>query len=738
MNSFQQATGGIVRVRELLDDRAPRRRRRRCDASRRARCPSSSTTSTSPTTPSPSSTTCRSGSSPAGPRPPRPDRFGQDDDLPAAVPAPRRDRGRRPARRRRTCAEPSSTTCGGRVGARHPGRAALRRDAARQRHASSTESVDDAELRDVFAALGLDEWLDELPGRARHRARCNGSRPLGRRGAARRARPGVPEDPGLVVLDEASSRLDPHTEQLLEHAITRLLARPDRHRHRPPARDGRARRLDPDPRGRPGRRARRPRRPCRRPGLPLLAGSLRAGARGGPGMRHVRTLIRFTAGATSGRASRSATILYCVAAAGPRPGDTGVLRRARRRRRIARGRRSRSSSRCSWSRSSTELAVVADVERLLLQDAHAAAAEPVRRDPPRLRPARAAGPARRRASAASATTRRRSRCGSMDGVCDLIGRGLFAVVAAVVMWRIDPLMTVAAFAPVVVGALVSDALGTRSSRYGAAALDCHDRAQPVPRRDRQRPARGAGRRRRGARASRRLADIGETRRRLSLRDRVFGESLNSMNYHLVHVSTGAVLLLGAGRIRNGVVHRRRLRDVRRLPRPADLPAGRDRTGHHRAEAHRRLDRPDARADARASRGTPSSPRRPSTCGTTPRSDRPAARHATGSIGSTCPASRAGIPPAAVGSTTSPSRSSGAPFTVVTGRIGAGKTTLLHALLGLLPCDAGEIRWNGGVDRRPGDVLRPAAVGVHAPGAAAVQRDAARQRAPRSGRTTTTP
>jgi ATP-binding cassette subfamily B protein len=36
------------------------------------------------------------------------------------------------------------------------------------------------------------------------------------------------------------------------------------------------------------------------------------------------------------------------------------------------------------------------------------------------------------------------------------------------------------------------------------------------------------------------------------------------------------------------------------------------------------------------------------------------------------------------------------FTVVTGRIGAGKTTLLRVLLGLLPCDAGEIRWNGAV------------------------------------------
>jgi len=34
------------------------------------------------------------------------------------------------------------------------------------------------------------------------------------------------------------------------------------------------------------------------------------------------------------------------------------------------------------------------------------------------------------------------------------------------------------------------------------------------------------------------------------------------------------------------------------------------------------------------------------------------------------------------------------FTVITGRVGAGKTTLLRVLLGLLPRDSGEIRWNG--------------------------------------------
>ncbi len=34
------------------------------------------------------------------------------------------------------------------------------------------------------------------------------------------------------------------------------------------------------------------------------------------------------------------------------------------------------------------------------------------------------------------------------------------------------------------------------------------------------------------------------------------------------------------------------------------------------------------------------------------------------------------------------------FTVVTGQIGAGKTTLLRVLLGTLPRDAGEVKWNG--------------------------------------------
>jgi ATP-binding cassette subfamily B protein len=46
------------------------------------------------------------------------------------------------------------------------------------------------------------------------------------------------------------------------------------------------------------------------------------------------------------------------------------------------------------------------------------------------------------------------------------------------------------------------------------------------------------------------------------------------------------------------------------------------------------------------------------------------------------------------------------FTVVTGRIGSGKTTLLRALLGLLPRDQGEILWNGRPIEDPATFLVP--------------------------------
>jgi len=46
------------------------------------------------------------------------------------------------------------------------------------------------------------------------------------------------------------------------------------------------------------------------------------------------------------------------------------------------------------------------------------------------------------------------------------------------------------------------------------------------------------------------------------------------------------------------------------------------------------------------------------------------------------------------------------FTVVTGPIGSGKTTLVRTLLGLLPKDSGDVRWNGKPVEDPGSFFIP--------------------------------
>ena len=64
------------------------------------------------------------------------------------------------------------------------------------------------------------------------------------------------------------------------------------------------------------------------------------------------------------------------------------------------------------------------------------------------------------------------------------------------------------------------------------------------------------------------------------------------------------------------------------------------------------------------------------------------------------------------------------LTVVTGRIGAGKTTLLRVLLGLLPHDAGEVRWNGSLVKDWAAFFRPPRCAYTAADAAPVQPNAA--------------
>ncbi|MCA9949831.1 MAG: ABC transporter ATP-binding protein [Anaerolineales bacterium] len=85
------------------------------------------------------------------------------------------------------------------------------------------DRIDDETILHGLDVLGLRPWLDSLPSGLDTRLEGDASLSSGEAQLLALTRVFL-ENPGLVILDEASSRLDPATEQLLEHAIDRLLA----------------------------------------------------------------------------------------------------------------------------------------------------------------------------------------------------------------------------------------------------------------------------------------------------------------------------------------------------------------------------------------------------------------------------------------------------------------------------------------------------------------------------------
>jgi ATP-binding cassette subfamily B protein len=87
-----------------------------------------------------------------------------------------------------------------------------------------TSEIPDDRLWDVLYSLGLGDWAAGLPS-GLNTVLETGSAGLSAGQAQLLAFARVfLRDPGLVILDEASSRLDPATEALIERAVDRLLA----------------------------------------------------------------------------------------------------------------------------------------------------------------------------------------------------------------------------------------------------------------------------------------------------------------------------------------------------------------------------------------------------------------------------------------------------------------------------------------------------------------------------------
>jgi len=84
-------------------------------------------------------------------------------------------------------------------------------------------SIADDRILEVIRDIGLSEWYDSLPRGLDTKLESGGRDLSGGQGQLLAFARVFLRDPGLVILDEASSRLDPATEQLIERAVDKLL-----------------------------------------------------------------------------------------------------------------------------------------------------------------------------------------------------------------------------------------------------------------------------------------------------------------------------------------------------------------------------------------------------------------------------------------------------------------------------------------------------------------------------------
>lgn len=284
---------------------------------------------------------------------------------------------------------------------------------------------------------------------------------------------------------------------------------------------------------------------------------------------------------------------------------------------------------------------------------------------------------------------------------DFWGVAIFSVSALVIMVRIDPVITLAILLPLALIVVVVNSLSARIRRYRRAAREAAARVA-----DFIGETFGAVQAVKVADANAGVVNhfehLNAERRRTALQDTLFTELLNSVSGNIVNVGAGVILILAASSMRRGgftvgdfalfvgyleslswsvrffgymlAQYKRAGVSIQRL---VSLP----RSGATTASlvVHSTLD-PAA---------LPSQTPTPELV--------PADRLRTLQVqGLTCLHGESGR-----GVIDIELRLVAGSFTVITGRIGSGKTTLLRAILGLLPCQAGQMIWNGEIVEDPG-------------------------------------
>ena len=275
----------------------------------------------------------------------------------------------------------------------------------------------------------------------------------------------------------------------------------------------------------------------------------------------------------------------------------------------------------------------------------------------------------------------------------LLATGLFGVVGLITMARINLRVTIFAFLPLIVVVVVANLAMSRVQQYREANRassgnvtgfigEMFESVQAVQVA--------------GAEESMlaHFEGLNETRRKSALRDRLFSEILSSTFHNVVNIGMGLILLLVGSALRDGSftigdfsLFAYYLAFITNMISTIGMFFARWKQA---GVAIARLDR--------LLQGAPTSTLVQKTpiylSGELPLSQ--AAPPA--SVDSLSAVTAAGLtyrfPDSEKGIVDVDLRLERGSFTVVTGRIGSGKSTLLRVLLGLLPAESGEIRWNG--------------------------------------------
>ena len=275
----------------------------------------------------------------------------------------------------------------------------------------------------------------------------------------------------------------------------------------------------------------------------------------------------------------------------------------------------------------------------------------------------------------------------------LMGFGSFALVAVVVMVRINMRITLVAFFPLVIVVIAANLAMKGIQKYRAASREATGQVT-----DFIGELFGAAQAVKVATAESRMVDhlhtLNETRRHATLKDRLFNELLRSVSVNTVSLGTGIILLLSGQAMQAGTFtvgdltlfvyylsfvteftgiigedwawYKQIGVSIQRLI--ALLQGAPPKTLVEHGPVYMRGALPDV-------------PYVPKT------DEHRLEKLQASGLTYLYPDSKRGIEEV----TLSLARGS---FTVITGRVGSGKTTLLRVLLGLLPKDRGEIWWNG--------------------------------------------